>query len=125
MAVGVQSGFDRLAARLDIATSDYFPDITVQQATSMKRKYMEVQVSYNDFLNRVKQSLSSSGVSGILYAGYFALANQMRAAVTKLGYGASGVEECAVLIAQGVSRGLSLPVCEAIRDDIIGVPAPA
>jgi hypothetical protein len=125
MAKDVTSGADRLFARLDIAESDFFPDITVQQAASMKRKYYQVQVPMHQFLQSVRTVLDGQGLSLALVGAYYAVANKMRRTVEAAGYGDTGKNEIAALIALYVARGLTLSVLESIRNDCIGIAAPA
>jgi hypothetical protein len=124
MAKPVSYGYDRLSARLDIASSDYFPDITIQQAASMKSKYLAFQSSAKAFLEKVRVQLSRDGVGGALVFGYYAAANKMRAAIANLGAGEAGKVEIAAIIVQYTAAGLSQSVLEGIRGTVLGSTAP-
>lgn len=121
----IRLGQERLFARLGIANSDYFPDITVEQASNIKVSYLVNAKSRHNLNLQVKAYLSAQGVSSIFYMGYYAFAYQVQKTLNSVGCGESGVVAVAILLTKWVNRGLSLSVCEGIRTTVFNVGAPA
>ena len=117
-------GADRLFARLDIADSDYYPEVTLQQKESLKVKYFRTRTVQNYYLTQTKQMLAAIGVSGILYPSYCAFASEVAAAREKLGAGEALAIEVATLLAKWQSRGLAQATLEAIRTQVFNIGAP-
>ena len=117
-------GADRLFARLDLTDTDYFPEVTLQQAASMKEKYFRTRTAQNYYLTQTKQVLSAAGAGAITYGGYCAFAGEVASTREKLGAGAAFVTEVATLIAKWAGRGLSQPLLEGIRTQVFNVAAP-
>ncbi len=117
-------GADRLFARLDLANSDYFPEITLAQAESMKVKYYRTRTAQNYYLTQTKQVLSAEGVSSILYGAYCAFAGEVAASREKLGGGESFAIEVATHIAKWAARGCVQSVLEKIRTQVFNTGAP-
>ena len=124
MKADLQWGYDRLAARLDIASSDFFPAITIQQAASIKSKYWQVQPELQNIRRRCQQLLASIGVSAALYFAYHAAVVEMWKVTKTLGYGESAAIECAAIVVLYTSRGLSQTTLETLRTQIFGIVAP-
>ena len=117
-------GADRLFARLDLADSQYFPEVTKAQASSMKEKYYRHRTAQNLYLTATKQILAGEGISSIQYAGYCAFAGELAMSRDKLGGGESLAIEGQTLIQKWVARGLSQTVLEKLRTDVFSVSAP-
>ena len=124
---GISAGTARLLARLDIADSEFFPDITLQQAATMKLSYAMTAKARHNLNLQVKGVLSSEGVSSILYLGYYGFAYQVATAIGRAGAGESGATAVAVLEDKWTTRGLSAPVLALIRKQVfnLNVPGPA
>lgn len=118
-------GFGRLAARLDMPSSDYFPAITIAQAADIKQKYWMVQAFQHKIKVRVKAVLASLGTSSALTFGYYGFANEVMKAVGVHGYGDAGRTVVQVLVDKYAAMGLSQSVLERLREYVFGVQAPA
>ena len=121
---GIGLGTARLHARLDIVDSEFFPDITLQQASTIKLSYAMQAKSRHDLNLQVKGILSGEGVSSILYLGYYGFAYQVAATLGNTGAGESGAVAVAVLLAKWAARGLSQSVLETIRTQVFNIGAP-
>ncbi len=117
-------GADRLFARLDLPNSDYFPEVTLAQAESMKRKYYRTRTAQNYYLTQTKQVLAGAGVSSIQYGAYCAFAGEVAASREKLGGGESLAIEVATHIGKWLARGCSQTVLEIIRTQVFNIGAP-
>lgn len=117
-------GADRLFARLDLADSDYFSEVTRAQAESMKVKYFRTRTAQNYYLTQTKQVLVGEGVSSILYGAYCAFAGEVAASREKLGGGEALAVEIALCVAKWTARGCSQAVLETIRTQVFNIGAP-
>ena len=117
-------GADRLFARLDLADSQYFSEVTRAQALSLKEKYFTVRTAQNLYLAATKQVLAQEGAGIVQYAGYCAFAGEMDKARRKVGAGAAMALEAATLVAKWTARGLSPSVLAAVRTQVFNVSAP-
>ncbi len=118
-------GADRLFARLDLADSDYFSEVTRAQAESMKVKYFRTRTAQNYYLTQTKQVLAGEGVSSILYGAYCAFAGEVAASRDKLGAGEALAIEVAIHVAKWAARGCSQTVLETVRTQVFNIGAPA
>lgn len=118
-------GYERLAARLDIPNSDFFPSITIQQANSLKAKYWIVQNFQHAVKLRVKAYLSDTGVGVATILGYYGFANEVMKALGAHGHGATARLVVHTLISKYTGMGLMQSVCEGIRDSVFNIEAPA
>jgi hypothetical protein len=73
---------------------------------------------------QVKQVCDGAGVPTIAYPFYLCFGREVWSLLRKEMSGESMADECAILIAKWVSRGLQAPVLQAIRSDVFNVPAP-
>ena len=117
-------GADRLFARLDLADSDYFSEVTRAQAESMKVKYFRTRTAQNYYLTQTKQVLTAAGVSSILYGAYCAFAGEVAASRNRLGAGEALAIEVALNVAKWTARGCSQTVLETIRTQVFNIGAP-
>jgi hypothetical protein len=71
----------------------------------------------------VKQTLNASGVSVLQIAPYLAFGRELWSKSQKMA-GETLAQEAAVIIAKAVARGLTAPICQAIRSEVFNIPAP-
>ena len=115
----------RANARLDIAGTDFVPDITVQQADGLKTEGRIQGISRRALDLKVKTYLASAGISVVHAVYYHAFALEVNKCIGAEGGGMSGRVAVNVLRDKWIARGLALATLNGLRSAVFGLPAAA